>query len=85
MVLMLFARYKNGGAASGFNHVDHTFSKRLLQLKGKHCVRIQEVDMSWSSFNSGDVFLLDLGQMLYVWNGKDSSRTEKIKVKIPGI
>ena len=39
-----------------------------------------QVDMTWTSFNSGDVFLLDLGQMIYVWNGKDSSRTERFKV-----
>lgn len=71
--------YKDGGVASGFNHVDHTFKQRLLQVKGKHCVRVQEVDMSWSSFNSGDVFILDLGKMLFVWNGKESSRTERFK------
>ncbi|KAL4216978.1 hypothetical protein ACF0H5_023435 [Mactra antiquata] len=72
-------KYNDGGVKSGFNHVEHTFKKRLLQVKGKHHVRVQEVDMDWSSFNSGDVFILDLGQMVYVWNGKDSSRTERFK------
>jgi hypothetical protein len=37
--------------------------------------------MAWSSFNSGDVFILDLGQVVFVWNGKDSSRTERMKVQ----
>ncbi|XP_045178411.2 villin-1-like isoform X2 [Mercenaria mercenaria] len=72
-------KYNDGGFASGFNHVDHTFKKRLLHLKGKQHVRVTEVDMAWSSFNSGDVFILDLGQMVFVWNGKESSRTEKFK------
>lgn len=72
-------KYLDGGAKSGFNHVEQTFKKRLLQIKGKHHVRVQEVDMSWSSFNSGDVFMLDLGQLVFVWNGKDSSKTERFK------
>ncbi|WAR10094.1 AVIL-like protein [Mya arenaria] len=72
-------KYNDGGVKSGFNHVDTTFKKRLMHIKGKHHVRVQEVDMAWSSFNSGDVFLLDLGQMIYVWNGKDSTRTERFK------
>ena len=29
--------------------------------------------------NSGDVFILDLGLTIYVWNGKESGRLEKIK------
>lgn len=72
-------RYNDGGVKSGFNHVEHTFKKRLLHVKGKHHVRVAEVDMVWSSFNSGDVFILDLGQVIFVWNGKESSRTERLK------
>jgi len=30
--------------------------------------------------NEGDVYILDVGEILYVWNGKSSSRTERIKV-----
>ena len=29
--------------------------------------------------NSGDVFILDLGLTIYIWNGKESGRLEKIK------
>ena len=79
-MVIIFCRYNDGGVASGFNHVDNTFQERLLQVKGKHCVRVMMVDMAWSSFNSGDVFILDLGKMLFVWNGKSSSRTERFKV-----
>ena len=29
--------------------------------------------------NSGDVFILDLGLTIYVWNGNEAGRLEKIK------
>lgn len=28
-----------------------------------------QVEMSWDSFNQGDVFLLDLGKVIIQWNG----------------
>jgi len=39
--------------------------------------------MSWKSFNQGDVFLLDLGQLIIQWNGPESNRNERLKVR-PG-
>lgn len=36
--------------------------------------------MSWKSFNRGDVFLLDLGQLIIQWNGPESNRNERLKV-----
>ncbi|KAJ0023685.1 hypothetical protein NQD34_003584 [Periophthalmus magnuspinnatus] len=73
--------YKKGGVASGMRHVEtNTYDiKRLLQVKGKKRVCAKEVDMSWESFNSGDVFLLDLGQTIVQWNGPKSNRQEKLK------
>lgn len=68
-----------GGVASGFNHVEKKVTQRLLHVKGKHHVRSTECEKSWSSFNDGDVFILDLGKVLFVWTGKESSRTERIK------
>lgn len=35
--------------------------------------------MSWSSMNHGDRFILDLGQELWVWQGEEAGRMEKIK------
>ena len=29
--------------------------------------------------NPGDVFILDIGEILYVWNGSSCSRTERVK------
>lgn len=41
-----------------------------------------EVEMSWKSFNLGDVFLLDLGKVIIQWNGPDSNKQERLKVWI---
>lgn len=36
---------------------------RLYQIKGKRNIRAKEVELSWSSFNKGDCFILDLGEV----------------------
>lgn len=51
--------------ASGFRHVEtnEVEVQRLLQVKGRRVVRATEVPVSWDSFNQGDCFILDLGQV----------------------
>ncbi|KAM8976191.1 advillin [Pelodytes ibericus] len=73
--------YKKGGVASGMKHVDtNTYDvKRLLHVKGKRNVTATEVELSWLSFNLGDVFLLDLGRVIIQWNGLDSNTAERMK------
>uniref|UniRef100_A0A8C8SFA2 Villin-1 n=1 Tax=Pelusios castaneus TaxID=367368 RepID=A0A8C8SFA2_9SAUR len=73
--------YKKGGVASGMKHVDtNTYNvQRLLHVKGKKNVVAGEVEMSWNSFNQGDVFLLDLGKLIIQWNGPESNRAERLK------
>ncbi|NWU60833.1 VILI protein, partial [Pterocles burchelli] len=73
--------YKKGGVASGMKHVEtNTYNvQRLLHVKGKKNVVAGEVEMSWKSFNQGDVFLLDLGQLIIQWNGPESNRHERLK------
>ncbi|XP_072364159.1 villin-1 [Scyliorhinus torazame] len=73
--------YKKGGVASGFQHVETNVYniKRLLHAKGKKNVTATEVDVSWNSFNLGDVFLLDLGKVIVQWNAPKSNRTERLK------
>ncbi|XP_043939326.1 advillin-like isoform X2 [Protopterus annectens] len=73
--------YKKGGTASGFRHVDtNMYSiRRVLHVKGKKQVSATEVDVSWNSFNKGDVFLLDMGKVIIQWNGHQSSRAERLK------
>lgn len=38
-----------------------------------------QVEVSWNSFNNGDIFLLDLGKAIVQWNGPKSNRREKLK------
>lgn len=37
--------------------------QRLFQVKGRRVVRATEVPVSWDSFNNGDCFILDLGNV----------------------
>ncbi|XP_057680934.1 villin-1 isoform X2 [Corythoichthys intestinalis] len=76
--------YKKGGVASGFDHVDtNTYNvQRLLHVKGRKHVTATEVDVSWNSFNTGDIFLLDLGKAIVQWNGEKSNRREKLKATL---
>ncbi|XP_028289758.1 villin-1 isoform X2 [Gouania willdenowi] len=73
--------YKKGGVASGFQHVDTNVYNilRLLHVKGRKCVTATEVEVSWNSFNKGDIFLLDMGKAIVQWNGPQSNRREKLK------
>ncbi|KAH0513463.1 Villin-1 [Microtus ochrogaster] len=72
---------QKGGVASGMKHVETNSSdvQRLLHVKGKRNVLAGEVEMSWKSFNRGDVFLLDLGKLIIQWNGPDSNRMERLR------
>uniref|UniRef100_A0A3B5A530 Villin like n=1 Tax=Stegastes partitus TaxID=144197 RepID=A0A3B5A530_9TELE len=73
--------YKRGGVASGFNHVDTNVYNvlRLMHVKGRKHVTATEVEVSWNSFNNGDIFLLDVGKAIVQWNGPQSNRREKLK------
>lgn len=44
-----------------------------------------QVEMSWDSFNRGDVFLLDLGMVIIQWNGPESNSGEQLKVSLSPI
>ncbi|XP_061661016.1 villin-1 [Syngnathoides biaculeatus] len=76
--------YKKGGAASGFNQVETNAYdvRRLLHVKGRKHVTASEVEVSWRSFNTGDIFLLDLGNVILQWNGEKSNRREKLKATL---
>ncbi|XP_051969503.1 villin-1-like isoform X2 [Xyrauchen texanus] len=73
--------YKKGGVGSGFTHVESNVYNilRLLHVKGTKHVTAKEVEVSWSSFNLGDIFLLDMGKAIIQWNGPQSNRQEKMK------
>ncbi|XP_068165981.1 gelsolin-like [Antennarius striatus] len=73
--------YKKGGVASGFNHVltNDVQAQRLLHVKGRRTIRATEVDLSWDSFNKGDIFIVDLGNTIIQWSGSQSNHFERIK------
>uniref|UniRef100_A0A7N5P6U2 Villin 1 n=1 Tax=Ailuropoda melanoleuca TaxID=9646 RepID=A0A7N5P6U2_AILME len=72
---------QKGGVASGMKHVETNSYEvqRLLHVKGKRNVVAGEVEVSWKSFNLGDVFLLDLGKIIIQWNGPESNRMERLR------
>ncbi|CAB1324068.1 unnamed protein product [Coregonus sp. 'balchen'] len=74
-------KYKQGGVASGFQHVvtNDMNVKRLLHIKGRRTIRATEVDMSWSSFNRGDCFIIDLGKDIFQWCGSECNHFERLK------
>ncbi|CAE7522761.1 Gel [Symbiodinium microadriaticum] len=72
--------YLPGGVESGFRHVDRdSYTTRLLMVKGKRTVRVREVPLSNASLNTGDVFILDTGLKIFVYNGATANRHEKAK------
>eukprot|EP00457_Paulinella_chromatophora_P002947 gb/GEZN01002952.1/.p1 GENE.gb/GEZN01002952.1/~~gb/GEZN01002952.1/.p1 ORF type:complete len:690 (-),score=125.67 gb/GEZN01002952.1/:246-2294(-) len=85
--LAIFPRlqYLNGGIDSGFTRVselEDEYPARMYHIKGK---RMVEVPLHCDSLNSGDVFLMDLGEIIYVWHGDASSVTERRKALEVGI
>ena len=45
--------------------------RKLYQVKGKNICATEQA-LSWDSFNSGDCFILDLGQNIFAWCGGKS-------------
>uniref|UniRef100_A0A672ZCZ6 Scinderin n=1 Tax=Sphaeramia orbicularis TaxID=375764 RepID=A0A672ZCZ6_9TELE len=73
--------YKIGGVASGFHHVvtNDVSAQRLFHIKGRRVVRATQVPLSWSSFNRGDCFIVDLGDKIYQWCGSMCNKFERLK------
>ncbi|CAM9757635.1 unnamed protein product [Bubo scandiacus] len=65
--------YQEGGVDSAFKSTRPGAGtgpvSKLYQVKGKKNIRASEREPSWASFNTGDCFILDLGQTLFVWCG----------------
>eukprot|EP01130_Rhizamoeba_saxonica_P001437 TRINITY_DN11297_c0_g1_i1.p1 TRINITY_DN11297_c0_g1~~TRINITY_DN11297_c0_g1_i1.p1 ORF type:complete len:447 (-),score=110.54 TRINITY_DN11297_c0_g1_i1:20-1216(-) len=73
-------RILKGGIDSGFNHVEEEEHRaRLLHLKGKKTIRVKEVGLEAFNLNAGDVFILDNGTDIYIWNGNESGVRERQK------
>jgi gelsolin len=69
-----------GGIESGFNKVrPETYKPRLLHLKGRKNIRVEEAPIHFASLNSGDVFILDNGLEIFQWQGKSAGKNEKAR------
>lgn len=68
-----------GGISSGFKKVTDSFTPRLFRVKGRRSPVMTEMPtISWSHFNSGDCFILDTKDVVFVWTGKNSNHMEKL-------
>jgi gelsolin len=83
--LALFPRLtiRSGGVKSGFRHVEEKVpEKRLTLLRVFHqgsSVVVLEVEPTWHSLDEHDVYVLDVGDKIWVWQGKSCSPMEKAK------
>ena len=59
--------------------VNDEYEPRLLQCKGARTVRVTTVPLTNASLNNGDVFILDLGLSIYVFNAPGANRMERRK------
>ena len=79
-----------GGVRSGFTHVDVDEQKTrdvftLLRIfkhpssgRADHVI-VYEVEPTWQSLDEDDVFVLDRGDKIWVWQGKNCKPMEKAK------
>jgi gelsolin len=80
---------RSGGVASGFRHVEEEAPKEITTLLRvfKHpgvsgridSTIVYEVEPTWESLDDNDVFVLDKGEKIWVWQGKNCSPMEKAK------
>ncbi|XP_022135032.1 villin-4-like isoform X2 [Momordica charantia] len=71
---------QEGGASSGFKHVEADEHQiRLYVCKGKRVVHVKEVAFARSSLNHDDIFILDTKSKIFQFNGSNSSIQERAK------
>ncbi|KAI0404078.1 putative actin-binding protein Fragmin [Xylaria palmicola] len=87
----LFTRIRilAGGVRSGFTHVEAEREPRetrtLLRVfkhpraKRADSVMVYEVEPTWRSLDENDVFVLERGDKIWVWQGRNCSPMEKAK------
>ncbi|NXT30319.1 CAPG protein, partial [Syrrhaptes paradoxus] len=74
---------QDGGVASAFKSPRPAAGPvcRLYQVKGRRNIRASERDPTWGSFNTGDCFILDVGETLFVWCGAKSNVLERSRAQ----
>lgn len=76
-----------GGVRSGFRHVEEEPKEEIFTLlrvfkhpgSKRDSVVVHEVEPTWQSLDEEDVFILDKGDKIFVWQGKKCSAMEKGK------
>ncbi|XP_003224242.1 macrophage-capping protein [Anolis carolinensis] len=78
-------KYQEGGVESAFNKAQASQGPqpihKLYQVKGKKNIRATERELSWASFNTGDCFIMDLGETIFTWCGAKSNILERNKAR----
>ena len=84
--LALFPRMtiRSGGVRSGFTHVEEAAKPEIRTLlrvfkSATGGVMAVEVEATYKSLDDGDVFIFDLGDKIWVWQGRKCSPMEKAK------
>ncbi|EKD12613.1 gelsolin [Drepanopeziza brunnea f. sp. 'multigermtubi' MB_m1] len=85
--LELFPRLRilSGGIKSGFKHVEEEAPKdvttllRIFKHPAGRGIVVVEVEPTYHSLDEEDVFVLDKGEKIWVWQGKKCSPMEKAK------
>lgn len=89
--LALFPRLTimKGGVSSGFRHVEEEEKPEVNMLLrvykldhhpgGKSSTVVHEVEPTWQSLDDEDVFVLDKGDKIWVWQGQACSPMQKAK------
>jgi hypothetical protein len=75
--------YIEGGSHSGFFTVEEEdVVYRLFQLQGTKHPFLEPVEMEAESLNLGQVFLLDCGEVIFIWCGSRSSLMSRSKARL---
>eukprot|EP00731_Ephydatia_muelleri_P018361 Em0011g401a len=71
-----------GGAESGFRHVSaQEYRPRLLHFHGdKYGVQVKERPLNKHCLDTADVFILDVGMVIYQWNGITCNKDERFVI-----
>ncbi|CAF0828536.1 unnamed protein product [Brachionus calyciflorus] len=73
-------KYLKGGYLNKENKSNSSADiKRLFMVKGRNNVKVAEVPFKSSSLNKSDVFIVEDGQDIYVWNPPFANSSEKSK------
>ncbi|KAF4524898.1 hypothetical protein B566_EDAN015554 [Ephemera danica] len=72
-------RVMTGGVASGLTKVTDNFKPRLFRSKGRRQPILTEMPgVEWKYFNSGDCFILDTKDVVFIWTGNKANHAEKL-------